>query len=120
AVVTGILLAFNLPANAPWWIAVFGAGFAIIIVKEFFGGIGSNFMNPALAARAALVASWPNIMSEYVNPDGIASATSLGILKDGGGIATLPPINRMLTGDIGGSLGETVTILLLIGGIYLI
>jgi len=120
AVVTGILLAFNLPANAPWWIAVFGAGFAIIIVKEFFGGIGSNFMNPALAARAALVASWPNIMSEYVNPDGIASATPLGILKDGGGIATLPSINRMLTGDIGGSLGETVTILLLIGGIYLI
>src|SRR5699024_12389862 len=81
--VTGILLAFNLPAGAPWWIAVFGAGFAIIIVKEFFGGIGSNFMNPALAARAALVASWPSIMSEYINPDGMASARALSIMIDG-------------------------------------
>lgn len=120
AVVTGILLAFNLPANAPWWIAVFGAGFAIIIVKEFFGGIGSNFMNPALAARAALVASWPSIMADYVNPDGITSATPLSIIKDGGGVSALPSIKRMLIGDIGGSLGETVTILLLIGGIYLL
>lgn len=120
AVVTGILLAFNLPANAPWWIAVFGAGFAIIIVKEFFGGIGSNFMNPALAGRAALVASWPSIMANYVNPDGVTSATPLAIMKDGGTAASLPSIQRMLTGDIGGSLGETVTILLLIGGIYLL
>lgn len=118
AVVTGMLLAFNLPANAPWWIAVFGAGFAIIIVKEFFGGIGSNFMNPALAARAALVASWPGIMSTYVNPDGIASATPLGIIKSGSG--SLPSISRMFMGDIGGSLGETAAILLIIGGIYLI
>lgn len=120
AVVTGILLAFNLPANAPWWIAVFGAGFAIIIVKEFFGGIGSNFMNPALAARAALVASWPSIMADYVNPDGISSATPLGILKEGGGASALPSIKRMLIGDIGGSLGETVAILLLIGAAYLL
>lgn len=118
AVVTGILLAFNLPANAPWWVAVFGAGFAIIIVKEFFGGIGSNFMNPALAARAALVASWPSIMSSYINPDGMASATPLAILKDGG--RSLPSIMRMLTGDIGGSLGETSAILLLIGAAYLL
>lgn len=118
AVVTGILLAFNLPASAPWWIAVFGAGFAIIIVKECFGGIGSNFMNPALAARAALVASWPSIMSSYVNPDGIASATPLAILKSGSG--SLPSITRMAIGDIGGSLGETSAILLIIGGLYLI
>lgn len=118
AVVTGILLAFNLPANAPWWIAVFGTGFAIILVKECFGGIGSNFMNPALAARAALVSSWPGIMSTYVNPDGIASATPLGIIK--GGSTSLPSMTRMITGDIGGSLGETAAILLLIGGIYLI
>jgi len=117
-VVTGILLAFNLPANAPWWVAVFGAGFAIIIVKEFFGGIGSNFMNPALAARAALVASWPAIMSSYINPDGISSATPLAILKSGSG--SLPSIQRMLVGDIGGSLGETSAILLLIGAAYLI
>ena len=118
AVVTGILLAFNLPANAPWWIAVFGAAFAIIIVKEFFGGLGSNFMNPALAARAALVASWPAIMSTYVNPDGITSATPLALLKSGS--TALPSINRMLIGDIGGSLGETSAILLLIGALYLL
>lgn len=118
AVVTGILIAFNLPANAPWWIAVFASGFAIIIVKEFFGGIGHNFMNPALGARAALVASWPGIMSNYINPDGISSATPLAILKSGGG--SLPSMQRMLIGDIGGVLGETSVILLLIGAIYLI
>lgn len=117
AVVTGILLAFNLPANAPWWVAVFGAGFAIIIVKEFFGGIGSNFMNPALGARAALVASWPSIMATYVNPDGVTAATPLSILKEGG--TSLPAVQRMLMGDIGGSLGETASILLLIGAAYL-
>lgn len=118
AVVTGILLAFNLPAGAPWWVAVFGAGFAIIIVKELFGGLGSNFMNPALAARAALVASWPGIMSNYINPDGMSSATPLAILKSGSG--SLPSIQRMLIGDIGGSIGETSAILLLIGAAYLI
>lgn len=118
AIVTGILLAFNLPAEAPWWVAVFGAGFAIIIVKELFGGIGSNFMNPALAARAALVASWPGIMSSYINPDGISAATPLAILKSGAG--SLPSIQRMLIGDIGGSIGETSAILLLIGAAYLI
>ncbi|WFA09479.1 RnfABCDGE type electron transport complex subunit D [Tissierella sp. Yu-01] len=118
AVVTGILLAFNLPAGAPWWVAVFGAGFAIIVVKELFGGIGSNFMNPALAARAALVASWPGIMSNYVNPDGMSAATPLAILKDGAG--SLPSIQRMLIGDIGGVIGETSVILLLIGAAYLI
>ena len=118
AIVTGMLLAFNLPANAPWWVAVFGAGFAIIIVKELFGGIGSNFMNPALAARAALVASWPGIMSSYINPDGMSSATPLAILKSGG--TSLPSIQRMFIGDIGGALGETSAILLLIGAAYLI
>ena len=118
AVVTGILIAFNLPANAPWWIAVFGAGFAIIIIKEFFGGIGHNFMNPALGARAALVASWPGIMSSYINPDGISAATPLSILKSGAG--SLPSLQRMLIGDIGGVIGETSAILLLIGAIYLI
>lgn len=118
AVVTGILLALNLPAGTPWWVAVFGAGFAIIIVKEFFGGIGSNFMNPALAARAALVASWPGIMTNYVTPDGISAATPLAVLKAGG--TNLPAIQRMFFGEIGGVIGETSAVLLLIGGIYLI
>ena len=106
AVVTGLLLAFNLPANAPWWIPVFGAAFAIIIVKEFFGGIGSNFMNPALAARVALVSSWPLIMGTYINPDGITSATPMALIKSGN-VADLPSITNMFIGNIGGSLGET-------------
>ncbi len=118
AVVTGVLLALNLPAGTPWWVAVFGAGFAIIIVKEFFGGIGSNFMNPALAARAAMVASWPVIMTNYVTPDGISAATPLAIIKAGN--TNLPSIQRMFFGDIGGVIGETSAVLLLIGGIYLI
>lgn len=117
AVVTGLLLALNLPATAPWWIAVFGSGFAIIIVKEFFGGIGQNFMNPALAARAAMVASWPGIMTNYVNTDGMSAATPLTILKEGG---SLPGIERMIMGDIGGVIGETSVILLLIGAAYLL
>ncbi len=118
AVVTGILIAFNMPANAPWWMAVFGAAFGIIIVKEFFGGIGSNFMNPALAARAAMVSSWPAIMGTYINPDGVTSATPLAIMKSGS--TALPSLSRMFMGDIGGSLGETSAILLLIGAAYLL
>jgi len=118
AVVTGILLAFNLPANTPWWVAIFGAGFAIIIIKELFGGVGSNFMNPALGARAVLMTSWPSIMSNYTNPAGMSSATPLAIMKSGS--SALPSLQRMLIGDIGGVIGETSAILLLIGGVYLI
>lgn len=121
AMVTGILLAFNLPANAPWWIPVFGAGFAIIIVKQLFGGIGSNFMNPALAARAALLASWPNIMSNFVSGvDAVAGATPLAIMKSGSAGKQLPSMMNMFIGNIGGSLGETSALLLLIGALYLI
>ena len=120
AVVTGVLIAFNLPANAPWWLAAFGSFFAIIVVKEFFGGIGSNFMNPALAARAALVASWPSIMSTYTGPDGISGATPLALIKGGSGVEALPSVADMFMGSIGGSLGETSAILLLIGGAYLL
>lgn len=121
AIITGILLAFNLPASAPWWIPVFGAGFAIIIVKQFFGGLGSNFMNPALAARAVLVASWPGIMSNYVLPgaDAVTGATPLNIIKYGGA-EELPSLLNMFIGNIGGSIGETSAILLLLGGLYLI
>lgn len=117
AVVTGLLLAFNLPANAPWWIAVFGAAFAIIVVKEFFGGIGSNFMNPALAARVALVSSWPVIMGTYIGPDGVTGATPMVLIKSGS--VDLPSIGNMFIGNIGGSLGETSALLLLIGAAYL-
>lgn len=132
AVITGILIAFNLPANAPWWIPVFGSAFAIIIVKQFFGGIGSNFMNPALAARAVLLASWPSIMSTFTLPgaDAVTGATPLSIMKFGADAsasatvaqagAELPSLMDMFVGNIGGAIGETSALLLLIGAIYLV
>lgn len=120
AVVTGILLAFNIPAGAPWWIPIFGSGFAIIVVKQFFGGLGQNFMNPALAARAVLLASWPAIMTTFVAPgaDAITTATPLEIMESGSG--SLPSIMDMFIGNIGGCLGETSALLLILGGAYLI
>ncbi|WP_313340497.1 RnfABCDGE type electron transport complex subunit D [Sedimentibacter sp.] len=122
AVVTGILLAFNLPSNAPWWVAVIGSAFAIAIVKQIFGGIGFNFMNPALAGRAFLVASWnPYLTGGFVDPvtDAVASATPLAIIK-GSASGQLPSIWNMLLGGIPGVLGETSAILIILGGIYLI
>ncbi|MEO0071151.1 MAG: RnfABCDGE type electron transport complex subunit D [candidate division WOR-3 bacterium] len=107
AVITGILLAFNLPPNVPWWLPVVGAAFAMIVVKQFFGGLGHNFINPALGARAFLVASWPTQMTTTwlaprggttpgllpeilkLYPDAVSSATPLSLLKQGGKL--LPP-----------------------------
>ncbi|MCF6460581.1 RnfABCDGE type electron transport complex subunit D [Clostridium sp. Cult3] len=141
AVITGILIAFNLPASAPWWLPVIGSAFAIIIVKQFFGGLGSNFMNPALAARAMLLTSWPAHMSTFTGtrPDVVASATPLAIMKygmaaDGAASATveaatsasqaagaeLPTLMDMFIGNIPGAIGETSALLLLIGAAYLI
>ncbi|NLD16541.1 MAG: RnfABCDGE type electron transport complex subunit D [Tissierellia bacterium] len=118
AVVTGILLAMNLPANAPLWMPIFGGFFAMFVIKECFGGIGNNFINPALGARAMLMSSWGTEMTSYIWPDATTGATPLGVLKAGTG--TLPSIMDMSVGNIGGVLGETSAILLLIGGIYLI
>lgn len=118
AVVTGLLLAFNIPASSPWWLPVVGSAFAIVIAKEFFGGIGSNFVNPALAGRAALMMSWPAIMTNYTNPDGITGPTPLQIMKAGEG--TLPSMRDMLVGNIGGVLGETASLLILLGFVYLV
>ncbi|WP_416197683.1 MAG: Ion-translocating oxidoreductase complex subunit D [Sporanaerobacter sp.] len=133
AVVTGILLAFNLPASAPWWLPVVGSAFAIIVVKQFFGGLGQNFMNPALAARAMLLSSWPSLMSTYVAPgaDAVTSATPLAIMKygfsDAGASASvaeagnvLPALKDMFLGNIAGAIGETSALLLLIGAAYLL
>lgn len=117
AVVTGLLLAYNLPVSVPWYIPVIGGIFAIIIVKQIFGGLGQNFMNPALAARAFLLISWAGPMTKFT-VDGITSATPLSIISLGEG--ALPPINNLIFGTIGGSLGETSAILLLLGGLYLI
>lgn len=122
AVVTGILLAFNLPAETPWWIAIVGSAFAIGIVKQVFGGLGFNFLNPALAARAFLMASWPHYISGgFIDPavDAVSSATPLALLK-GTASGQLPSLWDMFMGNIPGVIGETSAILLLAGGIYLI
>lgn len=119
ALVTGLILGLNLPPTAPWWMAMVGSAFAIIIVKELFGGIGSNFMNPALTARAVLLASWPVFMTTFVNPtywaegvDAVTTATPLAT----GGVATLD----LLLGRIPGSIGEVSKIMILVGLAYLL
>lgn len=123
AVVTGLLLAFNMPASAPWWLPVLGAIIAIVVVKQFFGGIGHNFMNPALAARIMLMISYTGHMTSWVKPgmDAISTATPLSFVK---GLAEVPSkapkLFDMLIGNTGGCLGETSAILLILGGIYLI
>lgn len=121
AVVTGLLLAFNLPASAPWWIAVVGSVFAVGIAKQAFGGLGHNFINPALAARAMLVASWPVIMTgKWVTPgvDAIATATPLGQLKEG--LDYTFTTQQLVMGNVPGCLGEVSALLLILGGVYLI
>ncbi|MBU3111886.1 RnfABCDGE type electron transport complex subunit D [Clostridium lacusfryxellense] len=117
AVVTGLLLAFNLPAAVPLWLPAIGGFFAIIIVKQFFGGIGQNIMNPALAARAFLLASWPVHMTNWT-VDGVASATPLALLKSGSD--ALPSLMNVFVGNIGGCIGDTSVLALLIGGAYLL
>lgn len=122
AVVTGLLLAYNLPANAPVWLAVVGAVIAIVLVKQIFGGIGSNFMNPALAARAILSVSWAKQMATYSATrfmlDGVSTATPLNSL----GTGSVAGVNLMdlFLGNIPGVLGETCKLALLLGGVYLI
>lgn len=119
AVVTGLLLAMNVPSTAPWWLVFIGSAFAIIIGKQVFGGLGFNFINPALAARAMLMTSWPARMTNWVCPfDGVSAATPLGIMAEGSG--TLPSHLDAFIGNIGGCIGETSALLLILGGAYLI
>lgn len=127
AVVTGVLLSYNLPASLPYWMAVVGCFFAIVIVKQLFGGIGQNFVNPAITARIFLMVSfatpmstWPLTRQSLGVTDAVTGATPLGIMNMGGDPATLPSNMDMFLGFIGGSLGETSAVALLIGGIYLI
>lgn len=115
AVVTGLLLALNLPPTLPVWMAVLGGIFAILVVKQLFGGIGQNFMNPALAARCFLLISFASPMTTFAI-DGITGATPMAILKAGENVN----VTDMFVGTISGTIGETSVIALLIGGIYLI
>ena len=122
SVVTGLLLAMDMPAGVPWYVPALSSIFAIIIVKEAFGGIGGNFVNPALAGRAMAMLSWPQIMATYTVPgvDAASAATPLTIIKSGENLASLPPLQDMFLGNIGGVIGETSALLLLIGACYLL
>lgn len=129
AVITGMLLAFCMPPSAPYWLPIPGALFSIVIVKQIYGGLGKNFINPALAGRAFLMASWPVLMTSWMKPgsyssifniaeDAVTGATPMGTIHNG----LLPDATLldMLLGNIGGSLGEVSALALIIGGIYLV
>lgn len=125
AVVTGLLLALNLPATLPPWIAVVGSVLAIGLIKELFGGLGQNFMNPAMGARVILFLSWPGPMTNWMKPgltDVVTGPTPLAILrgKEGIDLSQLPDYLSMFWGNVGGCLGETSAAALLLGALYLV
>ena len=115
AVVTGLLLGLNMPPSAPWWMGVLGGVFAILIVKQLFGGLGQNFMNPALGARCFLLISFTSQMTTFVY-DGVTGPTPLAQLKSGEVVDSM----SMLLGRIPGTIGETSVIAVIIGAIFLI
>ena len=116
AALTGLLLALNLSSTFPVWMAVLGSVFAIIIVKQLFGGLGQNFMNPALGARCFLMVSFAGKMTSFTY-DGVTGATPLALLKQGDDSVNLVD---MFLGTIGGTIGETSTFALLLGAAYLL
>ncbi len=134
AVLTGLLLALVSPPTVPYWVIVLGALFAIVVVKQLYGGIGKNFLNPALAGRALMMTSWASIMTAWAKPhtwlsltsnytaegalDGVTAATPLAALKSG----VLPEQSLLsaFVGNVGGCIGEVSALLLLLGGIYLV
>ena len=125
AAVTGLLLAFNLPVKTPLWICVIGAFVAIVVVKQFFGGIGQNFANPAITARIVLLVSFAGAMTNFTAPvvggvDAVSSATPLAVLIGKEGAGELPSLLHMFLGLRAGCLGETCALALLLGAAYLL
>lgn len=126
AVITGMLIAFNMPVSAPYWLGIAGSAFAIIVVKMFFGGLGNNFVNPALAGRVFMLICWPVLMTSWTNPafnlslttDAVSTATPLGVLAEGGEVSF--SYLQMFLGNIGGCMGEVSTLAILIGFVYLL
>lgn len=118
ALVTGLILGLNLPANAPWWLAVIGSAFAVILVKQLFGGLGDNFLNPAMAARAVLLASWPVHMTSFVLPtffsgaDAVTGATPLATKS--------AQLMDLFMGNIPGCIGEVSKVAILLGLLILL
>ncbi len=115
AAVTGLLLALNMPPTAPWWMCVLGSVFAILVVKQVFGGLGQNFMNPALGARCFLLISFTGRMTTFVY-DGVSGATPLALLKAGESVNVMD----MFVGNIAGTIGETSVIAILVGAVILL
>ena len=123
AALTGTLIAFNVPSGLPYWIAIVGCFVAIIVVKQLFGGVGKNIVNPAITARIVLFISFATEMTTWPAPrmaaDATSTATPLGVLAEGNPV-DLPSNMEMFLGYIGGSMGEVSAIALLIGGIFLV
>jgi len=126
AAVTGLLLAMNLPAGFPIWMAIVGCFVAIVIVKQLFGGIGCNFANPAITGRiflliafAGQMTTWPTANSYIPGIDAVSGATPLALIKEGA-VDSLPAVKNLLFGIRGGCLGETCAIALIIGFVYLV
>lgn len=126
AAVTGLLLAMNLPASFPIWMAIVGCFVAIVIVKQLFGGIGCNFANPAITGRiflliafAGQMTTWPTANSYIPGIDAVSGATPLALIKEGA-VDSLPAVKNLLFGIRGGCLGETCAIALIIGFVYLV
>ena len=129
AVITGVLLALNLPATTPWWVVFIGSVFAIGVAKMTFGGLGQNLFNPAIAGRVFLLISFPTYMTDWTRPQGfigggldaLSGATPLGLAKEGG-ITAIESLDYMdmLFFNIGGSAGELSAIALIIGFVYLL
>jgi len=115
AVLTGLLLAMNLPPEVPFWLPIIGSFFAIIVVKQLFGGLGQNFMNPALGARCFLLISFTGRMTTFTY-DAVTTATPLAELKSGESVDVL----SMFLGKTAGTIGETCALALIIGGVFLI
>ncbi len=120
AVVTGLLLGLNMPPRIPIWMVCVGSAFAIVIVKQMFGGLGKNFVNPALAARCFMLIAWTGAMTSFQTPfDAVTTATPLAIMKSGAE-GTMPSLMQCLVGMKAGTIGETSAIALIIGFIYLL
>lgn len=133
AIVTGLILALNLPSSLPLWMGALGSIIAIVVVKQMFGGIGQNFVNPAMTARIILMVSFPTAMANWVapfagswSPDAVTAATPMAVLAgvQGGDVSavadSLPTLTGMLFGAHGGSMGEVCSLALIAGGLYLI
>ena len=117
AVLTGLLMAMTMPPQAPWWMPIIGTFFAIVVVKQLYGGLGKNFLNPALAGRAFLMASYAVVMGSVV-VDGVSTATPLSYMY--AGEANPYTVGQMFLGTIPGAMGEASALALLAGGLYLI